>query len=72
MKFEIRDHIDLQTLKMIWLWGDYDLENLRRGQEIQANYAKIALRNKIPLIIDLGGMPAFLQRILHTFIPRLK
>lgn len=55
MKIEIRDHIDLQTLKMIWLWGDYDLENLRRSQDIHEMYDKIVSRNKIPLIIDLGG-----------------
>lgn len=55
VRIEIRDHIDLQTLKMIWLWGDYDLENLRRGQEIQEIYAKMVSRDKIPLVIDLGG-----------------
>jgi FkbM family methyltransferase len=55
VKIEIRDHIDLQTLKMIWLWGDYDLENLRRSQDIHELYTKIVSHNKIPLIIDLGG-----------------
>ena len=40
---------------MIWLWGDYDLENLRRSQEIQMKYGRMVSCNTIPLIVDLGG-----------------
>jgi FkbM family methyltransferase len=40
---------------MIWLWGDYDLENLRKGREIQMKYAQMVSRGAIPLIVDLGG-----------------
>ena len=51
----IRDGIDLQTLKMIWLWGDYDLSKLRRVEDLRNAYKEITSLGSIPLIIDLGG-----------------
>jgi FkbM family methyltransferase len=55
VRIKVRNQIDLQTLKMIFLWGDYDLENLRRRIEIYNNYTTIVRNNGVPLIVDLGG-----------------
>ena len=55
VKIFIRDNIDLQTLKMIWLWGDYDLNRLRIGKNLEKLYMKLVTKNQTPLIVDLGG-----------------
>ena len=53
--FTIRDGIDLQTLKMIWLWDDYDLGKLRRARDLISIYQDIIRSGSTPLIVDLGG-----------------
>jgi hypothetical protein len=46
---------------MIWLWGDYGLEKLRRAVDLRNTFSEIVSNGASPLIVDLGthsGMSA--------------
>lgn len=50
-----RGKIDSVTANQIYLNHEYDLESLKKKNEINRVYSDILLRDKSPLIIDCGG-----------------
>lgn len=63
---------DMETLRQVFIQGEYDLERFAQGARIRAVYEGCLAHGTVPLIVDAGANAGFAARFFALSYPKAR